>query len=105
MRGGASGLTGSGSATMAETKRHPEGRPRADDGARREHAVPRTHTGRRLPPRFSFRHLFVQLIALVIIALAFVGIGVSLYAYQQVDRTEQDAQRQVRQVSDTLKQT
>ncbi len=90
---------------MAETKRHPEGRPRADDAARREHAVPRTHTGRRPPPRVSYRHLFVQIIALVIIALAIVGIGVSIYAYGQMGRTEQDARRQVQQVSDTLRQT
>lgn len=105
MRGGASGLSGSERATMAETKRHPEGRPRADDAARREHAVPRTHAGRRPPPRVSFRHLFVQIAALLSGLLAVAGIIGSLYTYRQVDRTEQDAQRQVRQVSDTLRQT
>jgi hypothetical protein len=105
MRGGSSGLTGSESATMAETKRQPEGRPRTDDGARDEHAIPRTHAGRRLPPRVSYRHLFVQIVAFVVGVLALVGIGVSIYAYQQVDRTEQDTQRQIRQVSDTLRQT
>lgn len=105
MRGGSSGLTGSESATMAETKRHPEGQLRAREDAGRTHAVPRTHTGRQLPPRISYRHLFVQIVAILISILAIVGILVSLYAYRQVDRTEQDAQRQMRQVSDTLRQT
>lgn len=105
MRGGSSGLTGSENATMAETKRHPEGQLRASDNAGREHAIPRTHTGRHLPPRISYRHLFVQIVAILISILAIVGILVSLYAYRQVDRTEQDAQQQMRQVSDTLRQT
>jgi predicted transglutaminase-like cysteine proteinase len=90
---------------MAETKRHPEGQLRASGDAGHEHAIPRTHTGRRLPPRISYRHLFVQIVALLISILAIVGILVSLYAYRQVDRTEQDAQRQMQQVSDTLRQT
>jgi hypothetical protein len=105
MRGGSSGLTGSDSRTMAETKRHPEGRLRASGDAEHARAIPRTHTGRRLPPRVSYRHLFVQIIALLIGILAILGIGVSIYAYRQVDRTEQDAQRQIRQVSDALRQT
>jgi hypothetical protein len=105
MRGGTYGPAGSEQTTMANMQRQPGSQPRAADGMHHEHAVPHTHVGRRLPARVSFQHLFVQIVALLISVLAIVGIGVSIYAYRQVDRTQQDAQRQVLQVSSTLKQT
>src|SRR5262245_35726556 len=104
MRGGSSGRTGSDSATMAETQRYPEGWLRATD-ALRGHAARRAQPGMPTPPRVSFRHLFVQAVALFIGILAIGGMGVSFRAYRQVSHTEQDAQQQVQQVSDTLRQT
>lgn len=53
---------------------------------------------------FTWRRLFIRLVAIATCLVALSGIGASIYGYRQVDRAEAEARQQLQQISDTFAQ-